>query len=665
MSEDQVKMPWEERTLYSLDAAKNKAITAERVDKLKKLIQVDYEGFWNEVADDIEWFKRWDKTLAAGIPDTPEFKFYSGGYANAGYNMLDRHLKKGADNRLALIWENESGEKVEQYTYRQLYNEVCKFSNSLKKLGVKKGDKIAFFLPNCPATAIAIVSAYRMGLIFMPLFTGFSVEALRVRFEDFKPSIMITADGTNRRGKVLSLKSIVDEALEQTAGASIKKIIVKRNAGNETKMVSGRDYWWDEITADSSNECPAESIEANEIQCVMYTSGTTGKPKGASLSGVGIAVQTCLGGKIESALTEGDIFYSLNDNSWAGSEFHALLPVWLNGATLLWQEGAAFAIPSLGRFYDTIEKYGVNKVHLAPTVLRMLRAAGEGLLAKRDLSKLELMLCMGEPLSPELWKWAFEEIGNKEMFLNNVGDMTELGGCIIQPAAFIDPMKPGAMGRIDSLMGGVAVGVVDDEGRDLPANTRGLMVFKKPVPGASRTLWENHKRYLNVYFQAFKDKWFWVVQDEGVIDEDGYFWVLGRLDDTINVAGHRLTTSEIEGVIIKCEDIEAVGVVGIPDPVKEQVPVAFIKLKDGTSESDELRKQLNIDIAKEIGTFARLEEMIFVEQLPTTISGKIMRRVLRDVRLSGKVSGDQSSLDNAGSIDLLKDAIAKRSKVGS
>jgi len=657
MAEEIVKLPWEERKLYTLDAARNRAITKERAERLKKLIQVDYEGFWNEVANDIEWFKPWDKTLEAGIPTTPEFKFYKGGYSNTCYNMLDRHLKNGAENRLALIWENEPGNRVEKYTYKQLYHEVCKFSNALKNMGLQKGDKIAIYLPNCPATTIAILAAYRLGLIFMPLFTGFPVESLRVRLEDFKPRVMITIDGTYRRGKIISLKSTVDEALKQSP--SVKKVIVKRNVGNEINMTAGRDCWWDDITENSADECPAEAIEANEIQCVMYTSGTTGMPKGAALAGVGLAVQTCLGGKIEAALTAGDIFYSLNDNSWAGSEFHALLPLWLNGGTLVWQEGAAFSVPSLERFYSTIEKYGVNKVHLAPTVLRMLKAAGEELFNKKDLSKLELMLCMGEPLSPELWEWTFEKIGKKKMFLNNVGDMTELGGCIIQPAAFIDPMKPGAMGRIDSLMAGVAVGVVDDDGNDLPINTRGNMVFKKPVPGASRTLWENHKRYLDVYFEAFKDKWLWIVQDECVIDEDGYFWVLGRLDDTINVAGHRLTTSEIEGAIIKCDKVEAVGVVGIPDPIKEQIPVGFIKLKAGTSESEELRSEINAQITNHVGSYARLEEMLFVEQLPTTISGKIMRRVLRDIRVKGKIIGDQTSLENANSIALLKEAIDK------
>ncbi len=657
MAEETAKLPWEERTLYSLDHTRNKALTIKRAEKLKRLIKLDYAAFWNEVAHDIEWFKPWDKTLEAGIPSTPEFKFYAGGYSNVCYNMLDRHLKNGAENRLALIWESESGDKVEEYTYKQLYHEVCKFCNALKDMGIKKGDKIAIFMPNCPTTAIAILAAYRMGLIFMPLFTGFPVESLRVRFDDFKPSIIVTVDGTYRRGKVIPLKETVDETLKQSQ--SIKKVIVKRNAGNKINMTDKRDYWWDDITSNAADEYPAEPVEANEIQCVMYTSGTSGKPKGAALAGVGLAVQTCLGGKIEAALSPGDVFYSLNDNSWAGSEFHALLPLWLNGGTLVWQEGAAFALPSLARFYNTIERYKVNKVHLAPTVLRMLKAAGAGLFAAKDLSRLELMLCMGEPLSPELWKWTFEEIGKKNMFLNNVGDMTELGGCIIQPIAFIDPMKPGAMGRIDSPMGGVAVAVIDDDGNDLPFNTRGNMVFKKPVPGASRTLWENHKRYLDVYYEAYKDKWLWVVQDESVIDEDGYFWILGRLDDTINVAGHRLTTSEIEGVVVKCNAVEAVGVVGIPDPIKEQVPVAFIKLKEGVGESDTLRKQINDEITNNIGSFARLEEMIFVEQLPTTISGKIMRRVLRDIRVSGKISGDQTSLENTGSIDLLKEAIDK------
>ncbi|MBN2707181.1 MAG: AMP-binding protein [Deltaproteobacteria bacterium] len=657
MNSPKLTLPWEERVLHSLEQARNRALSAERVRSLRELLSSDYEAFWAEVAEDIEWFKPWQTVLEDGIPATPEFRFFTGGYANAGFNMLDRHLQRDGARQLALIWEDESGDRVETYTYLELYHEVCRFSNALTALGLSQGDRIAFFLPNCPAMAIALLSAYRMGLVFMPLFTGFSVESLRVRIDDFQPETLVTVDGTRRRGQLMPLKDIVDQTLAQTS--AIKRVIVKKNGGNAVVMVAGRDFCWDDICATAALDCPPAAIEANEIQCVMYTSGTTGKPKGAALSGVGLAVQTCLGGKIESALVPGDVFYSLNDNSWAGSEFHALLPVWLNGATLLWQEGAAFARPSLRRFYETIEKYQVNKVHLAPTVLRMLRAAGDELLTGRDLSRLELMLCMGEPLSPELWLWAFTQIGRRRMFLNNVGDMTELGGCIIQPCAFIDPMKPGAMGRIDSLMSGVAVDIIDENGNSLPANSRGMMVFKRPVPGASRTLWGNHQRYLEVYFQKFGRQWLWVVQDEGVIDEDGYFWVLGRLDDTINVAGHRLTTSEIEGVIIKRPEVEAVGVIGIPDPIKEQVPVGFIQLKAGLSESPGLREEINREITAAIGAFARLEEMVFVAQLPTTISGKIMRRVLRDIRVNGEISGDRTSLENAGSIELLKTAIAR------
>lgn len=648
-------MPWEARDLYHSQPEKNKAISVERLGKLRELIKNDYEGFWAEVANDIEWFKPWEQTLKGGLPHTPEVKFFAGGKANVCYNMLDRHLQKGAANRLALIWENEAGDRAEFYTYQMMYNEVCRFSNALKSLGLQKGDRMALFMPNSPAVAIAIMAAYRLGLAFTPLFTGLSVNALRARLNNFEPQVLVTLDGTYRKGKVLSLKAIIDETLQEVK--SVQTVVLSRNTGNSVAMLEGRDRWWDELTGGMAADCSPVEVEANEIGNVLYTSGTMGKPKGAAVAGVGIAVQTCLGGKIESGMCPSDVYYSLNDNAWAGSEDHAILPVWLNGGTMVWQEGAAFGLPSLHRFYSTIEKYGVNKVHLAPTVLRMLKAADEELLAGHDLSGLELILCMGEPVSLELWRWVVQVLGKGKLYLNNVGDQTELGGCIIQPTAFIDPMKPGAMGRTDSLLGGPAVGVVNDSGVNVPCNTRGNMVFKLPVPGAARTLWGEHDRYLRDYFREFDGKYCWFVQDEGVIDEDGYFWVLGRLDDVINVAGHRMTTSEIENVISKVGEVESAAVIGIPDPIKEQVPVAFVKLREGAAGSKEMSDRINGEVVEKIGRIASLGEIIFVKQLPTTISGKIMRRVLRDLRVHGKITGDITTLEDTGSISLLKNAM--------
>jgi acetyl-CoA synthetase len=659
---EQIKtlFPWEERRLYNFESGRNKAISVGRFESLQKLVREDYETFWYEVAGDITWFEPWHTTLEGGIPDSTDFKFFAGGYSNVCYNMLDRHLEKGDGNRMALIWESESGDRIESYTYKMLHDEVCKFSNALTKLGFKKGDRMAVFLPNTPIAAIAILSAYRLGMAFTPLFTGLSVEALRSRMKDFKPQVLVTMDGTYRRGKVIPLKSIMDETLKEVP--SIRTVVVKRHVGDKGAMAADRDHWFDELVADLPNECPAVPVEANELQLVMYTSGTAGTPKGAALAGVGLAVQTCLGGKIEAAMAKDDVFYSVNDNAWAGSECHAILPVWLNGATMVWQEGAAFITPSLGRFYSTIERYSANKVHLAPTVLRMLRAAGEEIISKYDLSGLDLMLCMGEPLSPSLWKWTFEKIGRRRMYLNNVGDMTELGGCIIQPAAFIAPMKPGAMGQTCSIMGGPAVGVIDSDGKDVLANTRGSMIFRRPLPGAARTLWNNHERYVDEYIRSFDGKLVWMVQDEAVIDEDGYFWVLGRLDDTINVAGHRMTTSEIEGAIIQCPEVEAAAVIGVPDPIKEQVPSGFIKLREGVPENDDTRKKINDEVARRLGSYAKLGEIFFLKKLPSTISGKIMRRVLRDIRVTGEIKGDLTTLDDPESIELLKNAMDARKK---
>jgi acetyl-CoA synthetase len=336
---------------------------------------------------------------------------------------------------------------------------------------------------------------------------------------------------------------------------------------------------------------------------------------------------------------------------------------WLNGVTLVWQEGAGFALPSLERFYRTIEKYRVNKVHLAPTVLRMLKAQGEEIISKFDLSSLELILSMGEPMSPDLWHWTVENIGKGKLYLNNAWAMTELGCCFAQSTAFIDPLKPGAIGQLDSPAWGCLLAVMDDEGNELPPETRGNVVVRKPFPGVARTLWKEHERYLNDYYHPIKGVWF--CSDEGLIDKDGYMWILGRTDDVINVAGHRIETSEIESAIASCHEVESAAVIGVPDPVKEQVPVAFIKLKEGTEENNELRNEINKAVVKSVGKYAQLEEIIFVKQLPTTISGKIMRRVIRDIRIHGQVSGDVSTLEDAGSVELLQKAMkSRREKLG-
>ena len=656
-----ISSPWESRELfYFNELGENRAIGGPQgCEELRRLLREDYEGFWEAVGKGIDWFSPWEKVIEGGIPGDPEFKFFAGGYSNVCYNMLDRHIKKGNGNKLALIWENENGDKVEFYTYNMLYTEVCKFSNALKEVGLRKGDRMAIFMPNSPAAAIAIMSAYRLGLVFTPLFTGLTHDALVARLKSFEPMVVVTMDGSYRRGTVLPLKTIIDEMLNEAP--SVNKVIVKKYVDNEIQMMPGRDIWWDDFTACQSPECPAVPVEANEIQYVLYTSGTSGVPKGSSQAGVGMAAQTCFIGKVESALDDRDVYYSLADIGWAGSEAHAVLAGWTNGVTIVWQEGAGFTIPSLERFYQTIEKYRVNKAHLAPTVLRMLMALGKDAPSKYDLSSLKLLLSMGEPMSADLWKWIVDNVGNGELYLGNAWAMTELGSCFGMPCAFVDPLKPGAVCRQDSVAWGLNIDVVDDKGKSLPVNARGNVVVKRPSPGMAHTLWREHDRYLGDYYGS--PKGMWSCNDEGVFDEDGYLWIIGRTDDVINVAGHRLDTSELEGAVNKVSRyVQASAVIGIPDPIKEQVPVAFVHLKPGVKESDAIRDEINKEVIDSIGKYAQLHEVIFVEALPTTISGKIMRRLIKDIRIYGDIKGDATTLEDRQSIGFLKKAMEKVQK---
>ncbi|TDK63404.1 acetate--CoA ligase [Bacillus salipaludis] len=625
--------------------------SSEAFQELLKQSQEDPVAFWDRAARELVWYEPWNETISGQLPD---FRFFVGGISNPSVNLLDRHIENGAGNRTALIWEGENGD-TRFYTYSMLLAEVNRFANVLKSFGVKKGDCVAIYLPNLAEAFIAVLACFRIGAIYNTIFSGYSEKSLTDRLISFEPKVLVTADATERRGKVIRLKEKVDNVVPSIS--SIEAVIVVNRLGSEVQMKEGRDYWWHEETKAASILCEPERIEANESGIVFYTSGTTGKPKGVVHSGMAFVTQNYTYAKYHMDHRNDDVFWCTADIGWLTMHIWGIAGALANGVTTVVYEGAV-DYPTKDRFYQIIEKYRVNKLFTAPTALRMLKSMGEKALEKFDLSCLDVISLVGEPFDPETWHWTYEVLGKKKIYINNTWGQTETAGCPIAGAAWLTPMKPGSSGT--QFLGAV-LDVVDEEGNPVGPCKLGNLVITKPFPMLCRTLWKEPERYYGSYFSQVEGNYY--ASDLALIDDDGHIWVVGRSDDAFNVAGHRLSTMEMESAVLECQGVAETAIIGIPDEIKGEVPLVFVRLADGFNGTAELKQQINDQIIKQIGKIAAPKSIVFTDMLPKTVSGKIMRRLLKEIVVSGSVHGDITGLEDPASVTQIQKIVAEKSTV--
>jgi len=601
----------------------------------------DPEGFWADQARTLDWFEPWSEVLRW---DPPHAQWFVGGKLNAAYNCLDRHLTPARRNKLALLWEGEPGD-TRGYTYAQLYREVCRFANVLKSLGVVRGDRVAIYLPMIPEAVIAMLACARIGAPHSVVFGGFSAESLRDRINDAQARVLITADGGFRRGRVVALKESADVAVSQCP--SIEHVIVVRRGGGLEVPVSmnrRRDHWYHELIAGMSAECPAVPIDAEDLLFILYTSGTTGKPKGVVHTTGGYMTHVASTTRLVFDLKDDDVYWCTADIGWVTGHSYIVYGPLACGATVLVYEGAP-DWPDRARFWKLVESYGVNILYTAPTAIRAFMRWGTEWPARHDLSSLRLLGTVGEPINPEAWMWYHENVGHGRCPIVDTWWQTETGGILITPLPGLIETKPGSA---TVAFPGIDAEVLDAEGNSVPA---GYLAIRKPWPGMLRTIYGDDERYRTTYWSRWQNIYF--PGDGAKRDEDGYFWILGRVDDVLNVAGHRIGTMEVESALVDHPSVAEAAVVGRADDLKGQAIAAFVTLKDGIDATDELRLELRTHVAKKIGAIARPDDILFTADLPKTRSGKIMRRLLRDVA-EGRALGDTTTLADPAVVAKLK-----------
>ncbi len=602
----------------------------------------DPEGFWGKIAGELDWFEPWTKVLEW---DAPWAKWFVGGKLNITHNCLDRHLVGARRNKAAIIWEGEPGE-VRTLTYHQLHAEVCKFANVLKSLGVKKGDRVAIYMGMAPELAIALLACARIGAPHTVVFGGFSSQALVDRINDSKAVCVITQDGSFRRGVEVKLKPAVDEALKNCP--SVEHVVVLRRSGTPQQMEPGRDHWWHERMAIVSPDCPAEPLDAEHPLYLLYTSGTTGKPKGILHTTGGYSVATYATTKWVFDIRDEDVYWCSADIGWVTGHSYVVYGPLQNGATVLMYEGGP-THPQPDRFWDIIDRHGVTIFYTAPTAIRAFMRLGESWPARHSLKSLRLLGSVGEPINPEAWMWYRSVIGHNRCPIVDTWWQTETGAIMISPIPGATPTKPGSCTRP---LPGIKVEVVTKEGEPVPLGSGGYLVVRKPWPSMLRTIYGDDARYQDQYWSQNPGSYF--TGDGARQDEDGYIWVMGRVDDVINVSGHRLSTMEVESALVAHPKVAEAAVVARPDEIKGQGIAAFVTLQVGYDPSDDLKAELRNWVAKEIGSLAKPDDIRFTDALPKTRSGKIMRRLLRELAAGGEVRGDTTTLEDLGVLSKLR-----------
>ena len=601
----------------------------------------DFEGFWEELAENVDWYNRWDNVLEWNPPYS---KWFVGGRLNASYNCLDRHIEKRSD-KIAILWEGETGD-VQTYTYRELLDATSRFANALKGLGVKKGDVVSIYLPMIPEAVIAMLACARIGAPHSVVFSAFSADALAQRINDPESKYLITCDGYYRRGNVIEHKGKTDEGLDKAE--SIEKVVVVKHAGNDVTMQDGRDVWWHDIVESANISCEPEVMDSEDMLFLMYTSGTTGKPKGVVHTTGGYMVGTTVTANWVFDLKENDIYWCTADVGWITGHSYIVYGPLSNGATVLMYEGAP-DYPDKDKIWEIVEKHGVTIFYTAPTAVRMFMKWGSQWPGMHDLSTIRLIGSVGEPINPKAWLWYHETIGNGRCPLVDTWWQTETGMALLTPLPGITSLKPGSVTRP---FPGVKAAVLDNAGNEVPRGEGGFLALLAPWPSMIRTVYKNEQRYLDTYWS----KWGtgkYLSGDGARQDEDGYFWILGRVDDVIKVSGHRLGTMELESALVSHPSVAEAAVVGMSDEIKGEVIFCYVTPKLGAIESEELRDELSKYIVKMIGPIARPEGIIFADELPKTRSGKIMRRILKAIA-DGKEVGDITTLQNPEVVEVLE-----------
>jgi acetyl-CoA synthetase len=606
----------------------------EQYNEMWQRAKDDPAGFWGELAtENLHWFKPFDSVMTGDMPNT---KWFSGGTTNVSYNCLDRHLQTERRNKAALIWEGEPGD-TRVLRYQDLHREVCRFANVLKKLGVETGDRVTIYMPMIPELVIAMLACTRIGAVHSIIFGGFSADAVADRNNDAQARVVVTADGGWRRGKEVQLKAAVDAAMEKSP--TVEKVVVVKRTGGDVDMVPDRDFWWHDLVEGMSAECEAVELDAEHPLFILYTSGSTGKPKGVLHTTAGYLLGTTVTSQWVFDLKEDDTYWCTADIGWVTGHSYITYGPLSNGASVVMYEGGP-NWPDEGRFWEIVEKYQVSIFYTAPTAIRAFIKWGNQWPEKYDLSSIRLLGTVGEPINPEAWMWYHEVIGQERCPIVDTWWQTETGGIMISPLPGITSTKPGRCARP---LPGVVPDIVTKDGSSLEANQGGLLVMRQPWPHMLRTLYGDHDRFVSTYFSEIDGCYF--AGDGARRDEDGYIWVMGRVDDVINVSGHRLSTMEVESALASHHLVAEAAVVGFPHDLKGEGICCFVTMKDGNGD-DELARTLTQHVREQIGALATPDKIRFAAGLPKTRSGKIMRRLLRDIAAGRESVQDTTTLED-------------------